>query len=413
MPNEQDSQRLDYDVVVAGASASGLYAARLLAQAGRRVAVFERRRVTGEPKRTWIVTAELRRLLNFDPGDAVVHRVDQMMLLSRRQSAVVRLREPDLIVERSVMLSRLAQMAKAAGAEIYLRRHVRHVAFSTRGLQIAVLDSETGSVAHLRSQHLVGADGTLSQVAACFGARAQVVVPIVQATVRLPAGYDPGLVQVWFERESTRFFYWLIPESPNCAVLGLVADTPGGARHVLDDFCSRHHFEPLEYEGAVIPLHQPTRRIDWRQRDSRVLLVGDAAGHVKVTTVGGLVSGVWGAQAAARSIIHGSNYRQELTALHRELYLHDLIRWLLDRFTDRDYDHLLSALNGPLSRLLSNHNRDSMANVVWQLLASQPLLPALAAKAIVRPYRLAAKRADRGTVPGEGATAQHREQVNL
>jgi flavin-dependent dehydrogenase len=166
-----------------------------------------------------------------------------------------------------------------------------------------------------------------------------------------------------------------------------VADSASNARHLLDEFLKERGLRPIAYQGAVIPLHHPARQIEWRRGDSRVLLVGDAAAHVKVTTVGGLVSGLWGANAAAQSIIKGTSYAAELGALHRELYLHDLIRWIVDRFEDKDYDRLLTALNDPLARLLSHHNRDSMASVFAMMLMAQPALLFMAAKAILVPYR--------------------------
>ena len=56
------------------------------------------------------------------------------------------------------------------------------------------------------------------------------------------------------------------------------------------------------------------------------------ASHVKVTTVGGLVTGLWGARAAAESILKNTSYAKALRRLNRELWLHELIRRVLNRF---------------------------------------------------------------------------------
>ncbi|MCZ7574874.1 MAG: hypothetical protein M5U01_40500 [Ardenticatenaceae bacterium] len=50
-----------------------------------------------------------------------------------------------------------------------------------------------------------------------------------------------------------------------------------------------------------------------------------------MTTVGGTVSGLWGAAAAARALLQGTAYRHELRPLKRELDLHWFIRLLLER----------------------------------------------------------------------------------
>ena len=244
-----------------------------------------------------------------------------------------------------------------------------------------------GASARITTRHLIGADGSRSVVAEAMGAAPQRTVPIVQARVELGDRYDPDVTRVWFDRARTRFFFWLIPESPTTGVVGLIAEKPGNARQLLEGFLEEHGYQADEYQGAMIPLHQPRRPLEWRARESRVLLVGDAAAHVKVTTVGGVVSGMWGAQAAARSLAVGNPYRRELRALHRELYLHDLVRWFMDRFHGRHYDLLLRLLNRELDLLLRTNNRDSMASKAWSLAFAQPRLFLLGLDAFVRGTR--------------------------
>lgn len=76
-----------------------------------------------------------------------------------------------------------------------------------------------------------------------------------------------------------------------------------------------------------------------------MLLVGDAAGQVKVTTIGGVVTGMCGGAAAARAILGGTSYTAETSSLRWELRAHAALRHLLDAFTDADYDHMLNLLN--------------------------------------------------------------------
>jgi flavin-dependent dehydrogenase len=105
-----------------------------------------------------------------------------------------------------------------------------------------------------------------------------------------------------------------------------------------------------------------------------VLLVGDAAGQVKVTTVGGTVSGLWGAEAAVESLLSGRPYREALRPLKRELDLHWAIRWLLERGDNRAYDRLVDALNPAVLGFLARNNRDAMAGAIWKLPLLQPRL---------------------------------------
>ncbi|MBC7224236.1 MAG: hypothetical protein H5T59_08190, partial [Anaerolineae bacterium] len=138
------------------------------------------------------------------------------------------------------------------------------------------------------------------------------------------------------------------------------------------------------YQGGQVALHHPRLRPWGRVGVARVLLVGDAAGHVKVTTVGGTVTGLWGAQAAAQALLRGVPYRRTLRPLKRELDLHWLIRQALDGLRNSDYDALLQALNRPLQGFLSRRNRDQMAWAFFRTLLLQPRLAFLGARGLLR-----------------------------
>lgn len=372
-----------YDVIVVGGSTSGLRTAELLARAGQRVAVLERRPVLGEISRTWIVTPHLDRVLGYLPHEAIVHRTGVMRLIAGSAERDVRLHDPDLVVERSRIMPILGEKARQAGATVGLGVSAAGIELTNGGFRVLVRNIADGKTLVIHSRHLVGADGVKSMVAQRFQTRPQHAVPIVQARVQLPNGWDPDVTAVWFDRARTRFFYWLIPESTSTGALGLIGEKSSNARVLLDDFLAEHHFTPLEYQGALIPLHQPFRRIDWELGGHRVLLVGDAAAHVKVTTVGGLVSGLWGAQAAARALQQGTSYSAELRGLHAELHVHDAMRWVLDRFSQSDYQQLIGLLGQGLQTILGRHNRDTVAKAKWSMLAAQPRMLTLAARVVL------------------------------
>ncbi len=376
--------------MVVGASCAGLVTARKTAAAGMKTLVVDARGCFGAPERTWIVTRKLEKLVDSDLSSSVVHRTGVMELLSGRSQRRVTLEDPDLVVERAEFRRILARGAEKAGAEIELLHRVRGIEPGESGFVVRLNGNGNGIPSTLRTRHLVGADGVRSVVAEAMKAKDQRTVPIVQAKVRLPADHDPDVTRVWFDRGRTRFFYWLIPESTGTGVLGLIAERPESARRLLDEFLVEQRMEPLSYQGAMIPLHQPWRQIEWRMGKGRVLLVGDAAAHVKVTTVGGVVSGVWGASAAGEALIGGTSYRSCLGPLHRELWLHDVVRWVMDRFQDHHYDRLIDLLNDGLHELLALHDRDSYAATAGALLSAQPRLLGLSLNVLLpgtRPAR--------------------------
>ncbi|HUP87894.1 MAG TPA: NAD(P)/FAD-dependent oxidoreductase [Longimicrobiales bacterium] len=372
-----------FDCVVVGASCAGLRAAELLARAGRSVVVYERRRRLDGITRTWIVTDHLEPVLGFNAAEAIVHRTGLMRMYAGNAQRDVRLGAPDLIVERARMLPLLARRAVDAGAQIIFEADVRALRDRGDGIELEVSDRSGGSSYSVVTGNVIAADGVNSGVAKMMGAKPQKVVPIVQAKVELPHGYDSDITEIWFERDLTRFFYWLIPESTTQGALGIIAENNSNARRLLDDFLARKGYKALEYQGAMIPLHQPFRKLEWNLKGGRVLLVGDAAAHVKVTTVGGLVSGLWGANAAAKCLVEGSRYGRELRGLHAELHIHDLMRWVLDRFSAGDYEHMLGFLGHGVEVILGRHNRDTVASAKWSLLAAEPRIVTLAARAVL------------------------------
>ena len=104
-----------------------------------------------------------------------------------------------------------------------------------------------------------------------------------------------------------------------------------------------------------------------------VYLVGDAAGQVKVTTVGGIVTGLRGALGVAEAILNGGA-SSELRALRRELDLHLLLRRSLHEFQQSDYSRLVDSLNDATKQSLAEYSRDEAWRVLWRVCLRQPQL---------------------------------------
>lgn len=377
---------MDWDVVVVGASSAGLFAAAQLARAGKRVAVLEQAQALNPARRTLIVTPHLRRILPDLQPPILLHQIRDLVLASAHAETRVTLNDPDLIIERGALTRHLANEARAAGVEIFLNRRFRALYANTDGARLEFHNAARESFS-LTTRAVLGADGVFSDVARAAGLAHPPSVPILQAEIELPRGWDPAVTKVWFDAETTRFFYWLIPESATRAVVGLVGDERAQMRQLLRRFLEREGFmhsgnAALAYQGARIALYAPRLKTETRVGSARVLLVGDAAGHVKVTTVGGTVSGMLGATAAANALLHERAYAGQARAVTNEMFLHWGMRVLLDTLDNRAYDTLTQSVNPRVRAFLSAHNRDEMAGVAWQLPFLQPqfltLVPQLA-----------------------------------
>ena len=368
-------------VTVIGASIAGLYAGSGLAEQGIPVTLHEARPRLSPNPRTLIVTPAWLRLLDFDASRAVLNRIHAFELVSRSESARIPLKDPDVILERQRFMDLLIDRLQRAGGTINLGHRLEQIVPHGTGYDLH-LRNGTGTL-RTRATRVIGADGIHGVTRDIVTNGHAEPVALLQVRVPMPGDLDPDTVRVVFDRRETRFFYWLIPESRRTAVAGLIHDTPAQAEEALGDFLSAHDLEPLEYQAAQVPM--PPLRFAKNGTDEQLLLVGDAAAQVKTTTVGGVVTGMRGAQAAANAILRGTSYSRELRALRRELSAHTVLRAVLDGFTDEDYDTLLRLLNHGATRILAAQTRDELARGLWwRLIRAQPRWLSLTARALVR-----------------------------
>ncbi|HEX4642537.1 MAG TPA: NAD(P)/FAD-dependent oxidoreductase [Candidatus Acidoferrales bacterium] len=369
-------------MAIVGGSASGFYTASLLAKAGCSVEVLERADQLDPTPRTLIVTSHMRTLLGRVGEKAVVNEIRKFELFTDGRSAQVPLTRPDLIVERSRLIRDLADEAKSHGAKVSFGNRFQGLQSNGTGLRVNV-ERAAGAVAEeLHADVVVGADGALSRVAQSAGWPRQPTVPLVQAIVRVPADMSANTVRVWFVPDDTPYFYWLIPESSERAVLGLIGEDGQETRRCLDRFMEKRGFTPLGYQGARIPVYDRWTPVERRVGAGRVFLVGDAAGQVKVSTVGGIVTGFRGAIGVSEAIINDGQSR-ELDSLRRELDLHLLIRKTIHRFKQADYSRLVDLMNDSTRRSLSRYTRDEASRVLWNIALSQPRLLLLALRGLI------------------------------
>ena len=373
-------------MLIAGASVAGLFAAYRLAREGIPVHVCEAQAPFQPAERTLIVTPVFLRLLGFDAGDAVLHRTDTFELISRSASARIHLSEPDVIIERARFMRRLAERAAAAGAHIHWGARLNMV-HNHRPVPLVSLEAGDGERLFPASC-IIGADGVDSVVARDAGLDGYPRVFLLQARVELPADLPANVVRVWFAPEVTRFFFWLIPESNHSAAAGLTADTREQAEQGLHWLINTQNLRVLErQEAAWVPLFPLTMGRPASTPDGHVYLIGDAAGQVKTTTVGGVVAGMRGALALSRALSRGTPYARELASLRRELYWHSFVRHMLDGFQDEDYDLLLRLLNQRAVQVLAEYDRDRLAQAVWRIFLAQPGWFLLGLRALARSLR--------------------------
>jgi flavin-dependent dehydrogenase len=197
----------------------------------------------------------------------------------------------------------LARKALDAGVEIRAGCKFVNLDHSNEGVTVTIRDIHRDRLEKFKTKTLIGADCMSSRVAKTATGNGHETTPLLQAIVELPRESRAGTTQVWFEPEDTPYFYWLIPQSQTHAAAGFIAEEGKGARSRLERFLGRIGLKAVEMQSARIPSYTHFTRPCRRTAGCDIYLVGDAAAQVKVTTVGGLVTGLRGAKAAANAIL--------------------------------------------------------------------------------------------------------------
>jgi len=358
------------EVIVVGGSAAGFYAAARVAQGGKRVRVLESKRGLEPAPRTLIVTSHFRNQLGASAKESILNEIRRFELFTDGRSAQVALSRPDLIIERAKLIPGLAREAQESGAQISFDTRFLGLSPNANGIRVQV--ESGGQREELHAESVVGADGAASRVARTGGWAPIETVPLVQAIVRLPKDCPVDTTRVWFVPDDTPYFYWLIPESAERAALGVIGEDGRDTARCLARFLEKKGMEPLEWQGARIPVYRRWVPVKRRVGKGNVYLVGDAAAQVKVSTVGGIVTGFRGAQGVAESILRGGG--RELLALRRELSTHWLLRRTMHYFEQKDYSQLVDLLNAATRNTLSEITRDESTKLLWNVLRRQPQL---------------------------------------
>jgi geranylgeranyl reductase len=361
------------DISIIGGSVAGFFTAYLLAKHGVRVRLFEAQECVNPAPRSLIVTKYFKDLLGPIGESTVINKIRRFELFTDGRAATISLSEPDLVIERNKLIKELATRAEASGVQILTSRRFLDLEPNGEKLVFTLSGNGDGRPTKESTDTIVGADGAFSRVARSIGYPDPPTVFLTQAVVDLPNDLPPDTTRVWFVPEETPYFFWLIPHTANQGVLGLIGNGTGDAKEAIERFLKKRSLSPIEFQSARIPDYTGWRPNRHKIGGSDVYLVGDAAAHVKVSTVGGVVTGLRGALGTAQAILNGGS-STELHTLRRELDRHRLIREILNRFGQTEYSRLIDLLTPSTKRSLSQFNRDETNRLLRSLVLKQPRL---------------------------------------
>lgn len=287
------------DVVIVGGGPAGCFVGGILAKRGFDVVVVEEHGEVGNPACcAGIVGVGGFKELGIKPGSWVLGKLRRAVIYppSNEPVELTRGKVEAFVIDRAEFDRFLAREAARAGATLLLKNRCVDVKIG-RDSVVKLRGTRTGEI---NARLVIGADGPSSIVARKAGLiKSERYLKCAQAEVIAEARADAA--EVYLGRSfAPGFFGWLVQAGDVCRV-GLGA-TEGNPLQILRSFIEKHpviskkveKMRTLDICAGLIP--EPFSRKPYADR---VLLVGDAAGHVKPLTGGGIYIGLSCAKFAA------------------------------------------------------------------------------------------------------------------
>lgn len=353
------------DVVVVGAGPAGSTAARTAAALGLRTVLLEEHPEVGSPTHC---TGKLsvHAFERFGLPDALIQSALRAAALYAPDGTVVRVRRAAVdsyVVDRDPFDRYLAGRAAEAGAELITGARARTVVRDGGRLRIEV--ERRGSRLAITAPLVIDAEGASPVLPPQLGvAPRRRLVHGLQYELERVVLDDIEAPDLYFGRDvAPGFFAWMMPTGPGKGRLGLAVDprqTDRPPLSFLERLMAGHPaVAPRTRQARVvrklagrIPILGP-RRPTWTDG---MLIVGDAAGHVKATSGGGIYFSMLGGEiagriaarylgaAAPRERVLAGYEREWQDAFGREVHFTTVVRQALNRLSDRHISAIIRAL---------------------------------------------------------------------
>jgi len=323
-------------VSVIGAGPVGNYLASLLSKKGVNVDVYEEHKKIGEPVAcTGILTSYIKDVIKVNE-DYVVNKVKETNVYSPDGNCVNFKLKKNYVIDRSLFDSYLADDAESNGVNF-------HLGYKLTGMKKNWLNFGNKKV---KSDVVVGADGPNSFVArssGLFGKRE--FVSGHQARVKVKEKVDSELVEFFL---GENYIGWLVPEDNKIVRLGVASKN---ANYYFNKLMKIREGKILKWQSGVIPVYNPNLKTE----NDGVYLVGDAATQVKATTYGGIIPGMVAAKVLSDAIVDDKSYESGWRRkIGLNLRMHLILRRVMNRFSDKDYDELIRLCSQSKIRSLVN-----------------------------------------------------------
>jgi digeranylgeranylglycerophospholipid reductase len=356
---------VDSDVIVVGGGPAGCFSALHAARLGARVTVFEEHGTIGTPVHCTghVSLAGLERLRLDLPREIFENEIRAASFYSPSGYAFsVRFPSPvTSVINRQLFDQHIAHQATLEGVEIVHDAHVDSFLVEEGSIKGVAL-RRGQKMGESTSRIVIDAEGVSAALLRSAGFPSlnhRFIVKGVQAEVDHVDGGEDGAVEVFLSKTyAPGFFAWIVPKRDRTAKVGL-ATAQGDPCEYLHRLV-RHHpivsqrigrsriahtaYHPISLGG---PIHRTVY--------DGLLIVGDAASHIKPTTGGGIVMGLSCARTAGQTAahaIHDEDYSASFLSDYERRWRREVgfdmaamkrLRLLFDGLTERQLDRLIAS----------------------------------------------------------------------
>jgi digeranylgeranylglycerophospholipid reductase len=344
-------QMPDYDVIVAGGSVSGLFAAREIAAGDLSVTVLEEDTEIGTPEHCGgLVSMSGVQNLGIVPDIKAIENssITHARILSRSSRFEISAAKQKVIVlDRRVFDKQIAYQAQKLGAEIRVKCSMRSLVKQDSEYLVKTSEGD------LSCKYFVDARG----VGSLINSNREGVLQSAQYEI-FASWIEPHTIEVAFDSQLyPGFFAWIIPTGRGRGKVGVAGrkiNAASALQYYLDSKGGKYSVVRKVY--APIWVNGPLRSFV----TERIVIIGDAAGQSKPTTAGGIYScgmaGVLAGQALVNSAVKSNddlreehlllkNYESNwLSIFKAEFDKMLLARRLFERMDNKAIDELISAI---------------------------------------------------------------------
>lgn len=294
-----------YEIIIIGAGPAGLTAAKILAQANKKVLVLEKNKDVGEKICAGGLTQKDFEEFNL-PRSLVEKKFKYINLYINHHLIELDLEKPWIWTCNRKKLGRYQQdEANKAGAQVELNSEVGEVQKDF----VLLPDGRKFSF-----QYLIGADGSNSLVRRFLGLKTKKILLALQYFIPQEE-FNRDKLEIYFDLK--RFgptYAWIFPHQ-NYYSLGAGADprfiSGKELKQNFDDWCTNFKINPSKYKLQAAPINYDYQGVEF----GNIFLVGDAAGLPSGVTGEGIHSAMVSGQEIARKIINPNHGLEEIEDL--------------------------------------------------------------------------------------------------